>query len=90
MDDAPRFRREPLRRDYPATTYRAHAGNNGRSERTSEEADAANGKISTTSPIGRGLLNKEVGDVVKVQIPGGMREFEILELATIHEIAEKP
>ena len=40
------------------------------------------GKISTTSPIGRGLLGKEVGDVVKVQIPGGMREFEILELIT--------
>jgi transcription elongation factor GreA len=57
---------------------------------TSEEADAANGKISTTSPIGRGLLNKEVGDVVKVQIPGGMREFEILELATIHELNVKP
>jgi transcription elongation factor GreA len=52
---------------------------------TSEEADAANGRISTTSPIGRGLLGKEVGDVVKVQIPGGMREFEILELITIHE-----
>jgi transcription elongation factor GreA len=57
---------------------------------TSEEADAANGKISTTSPIGRCLLNKEVGDVVKAQIPGGTRDFEILELATIHEIAEKP
>lgn len=55
---------------------------------TSEEADAANGKISTTSPIGRGLLNKEVGDTVKVTIPGGMREFEILELTTIHELAE--
>jgi transcription elongation factor GreA len=56
---------------------------------TSEEADAANGKISTTSPIGRGLLNKEVGDVIKVQIPGGMREFEILELTTIHEKTEE-
>jgi transcription elongation factor GreA len=55
---------------------------------TSEEADAANGKISTNSPIGRGLLGKEVGDVVKVQIPGGMREFEILELATIYELPE--
>ena len=55
---------------------------------TSEEADAANGRISTTSPIGRGLLGKEVGDVVKVQIPGGMREFEILELTTIHEMTE--
>jgi len=56
---------------------------------TSEEADAANGKISTTSPIGRGLLGKEVGDVIKVQIPGGMREFEILELVTMHQIAEE-
>jgi transcription elongation factor GreA len=57
---------------------------------TSEEADAANGKISTTSPIGRSLLGKEVGDVVKAQIPGGVREFEILELATIHETTEMP
>lgn len=57
---------------------------------TSEEADAAKGKVSTTSPIGRGLLGKEVGDVIKVQIPGGMREFEILELTTIHEITEEP
>src|SRR5262245_14718417 len=52
---------------------------------TSEEADAANGKISTTSPIGRALLNKSVGDEVKVQSPGGVKEFEILKLTTIHE-----
>src|SRR6478672_13038842 len=43
---------------------------------TSEEADAANGKISTSSPIGRALLGKEVGDVVKVTIPGGLKELE--------------
>jgi len=55
---------------------------------TTEEADAANGKISTNSPIGRGLLGKEVGDTVKVTIPGGVREFEILELITIHELAK--
>ena len=55
---------------------------------TSEEADAANGRISTNSPIGRGLLGKEVGDVVKVQIPGGVREFEILKFTTIHEMTE--
>jgi transcription elongation factor GreA len=55
---------------------------------TSEEADAANGKISTSSPIGRGLLGKEVGDVVKVQIPGGFKELEILKLTTIHEAAD--
>jgi transcription elongation factor GreA len=55
---------------------------------TSEEADFAKGRISTNSPIGRGLLGKVVGDTVKVQIPGGMREFEILELTTIHEMSE--
>jgi len=54
---------------------------------TSEEADAANGKISTTSPIGRALLNKEVGDEVKVQSPGGLKQFEILKLTTIHDEA---
>src|SRR5436190_17182614 len=52
---------------------------------TSEEADAANGKISTTSPIGRALLNKEVGDEVKVQSPGGQKQFEIRKLTTIHD-----
>jgi transcription elongation factor GreA len=52
---------------------------------TSEEADAANGRISTTSPIGRALLGKEVGDVVRVQSPGGVKELEILKLTTIHQ-----
>ncbi len=52
---------------------------------TSEAADVSKGLISTNSPIGRGLLGKEVGDVVKIQIPGGTREMEILELVTIHD-----
>ena len=39
---------------------------------TTEEADAANGKVSTTSPIGRALLGKKVGDEVRVQSPGGV------------------
>ena len=55
---------------------------------TSEEADATAGRISTSSPIGRGLIGKEVGDVVKIQIPGGVREFEIVKLTTIHQIVE--
>jgi transcription elongation factor GreA len=54
---------------------------------TSEEADAANGKISTTSPIGRALLGKEEGDVVRVQSPGGLKELEIRKLTTIHDAA---
>jgi transcription elongation factor GreA len=53
---------------------------------TSEEADVAKGRISTGSPIGRGLLGKEVGDVVKIQIPGGMREMEVVKLTTIHDL----
>ena len=52
---------------------------------TSEEADVANGRISTTSPIGRALLGKQVGESVKFQIPGGVRELEIVRLATIHD-----
>ena len=52
-----------------------------------EETDAARGMISTGSPIGRSLVGKEIGDVVKVQLPGGMKELEILRLTTIHEMA---
>ena len=52
---------------------------------TSEDANVAEGRISTTSPIGRALLGKQVGDTVKVQIPGGTREMEIVKLLTIHE-----
>jgi transcription elongation factor GreA len=50
-----------------------------------EDADAAKGMISTTSPIGRAFLNKEEGDNVKVATPGGAREFEIVKLFTIHD-----
>jgi transcription elongation factor GreA len=53
---------------------------------TSEDADVAKGKISTSSPIGRGLLGKQVGDTVKIKIPDGMREMEILSLKTIHNL----
>ena len=52
-----------------------------------EDADAEKGLISTTSPIGRALINKEPGDSVKVSTPGGMREFEIVKLFTIHDEA---
>jgi len=55
---------------------------------TTEEADAANGRVSTTSPIGRALLGKKVGDEVKVQSPGGVKELEILKVTTIHDVVE--
>jgi transcription elongation factor GreA len=51
---------------------------------TSEDVDVAKGLISTSSPIGRGLLGKQVGDSVRIQIPGGVREMEIMEFITIH------
>jgi transcription elongation factor GreA len=54
---------------------------------TSEEADLANGRISTSSPIGKGLLGRKAGDSVKNQIPGGAREMEILKVKTIHDAA---
>jgi transcription elongation factor GreA len=52
---------------------------------TSEEVDVAKGMISTSSPIGRGLLGKRVGDSVRIQIPDGVREMEVVELFTIHQ-----
>jgi transcription elongation factor GreA len=52
---------------------------------TTEESDAANGMISTTSPIGKALLGKRVGDEIKVQTPVGIKEFEVVKLKTIHE-----
>jgi transcription elongation factor GreA len=54
---------------------------------TSEESDVATGKISTTSPIGRALLNRKVGDTAMVVTPNGNRELEILKLTTIHDTA---
>ena len=54
---------------------------------TSEESDVASGKISTSSPIGRALLNKRVGDTAVVDTPNGKREMEILRLSTIHDEA---
>src|ERR1700722_1514212 len=53
---------------------------------TSEEVDVAKGLISTSSPIGRSLLGKQVGDEVRIQIPGGLGVMEIVELKTIHDL----
>jgi transcription elongation factor GreA len=54
-----------------------------------EDADAAKGLISTSSPIGRAFLNKEPGDSVQVVTPGGTREFELVKLFTIHDEARE-
>ena len=52
---------------------------------TSEDANVVEGLISTTSPIGRSLLNKREGDTVEVKIPSGTRTFEIISFATMHD-----
>src|ERR1044071_8824923 len=52
-----------------------------------EEANAERGLISTSSPIGRAILNKEEGDEIKVQTPGGSKLFELVKLTTIHDEA---
>jgi len=44
------------------------------------EADLKTGKISVTSPIGKGLLGKEVGDIAEISVPNGTLKLEILEI----------
>jgi transcription elongation factor GreA len=56
---------------------------------TSEESDVNKGLISTTSPIGRSLIGKQVGDMAVVVTPNGKRELEVLKLTTIHDAAEE-
>ncbi len=45
------------------------------------EADIKNGKISVATPIAKGLLGKEVGDVVEIEVPSGLMSFEIMEIS---------
>jgi len=47
------------------------------------EADLKTGKISVSSPIGKGLLGNSVGDIAEVQVPNGVMKFEILEISRI-------
>jgi transcription elongation factor GreA len=55
---------------------------------TSEESDVSKGLISTTSPIGRSLVGKQVGDTAVVVTPNGNRELEVLQLTTMYDSAE--
>lgn len=52
-----------------------------------EEADAAKGFISTSSPIGRAIVGRTAGDEITVVTPNGTRNFEILKLITVHDEA---
>ena len=53
-----------------------------------EEVDAAKGQISLSSPIGRALMSKAVGDEVEVQTPSGKRTYQIVDLATLHDLQQ--
>jgi transcription elongation factor GreA len=44
-------------------------------------------QISIASPMGRAMVEKKVGDVVAVQLPGGVRKLKIVELVTFHQLA---
>lgn len=48
---------------------------------STEEADAKSGRISISSPVGRALIGKEVGDVVSIKVPARTIEYEILEIS---------
>ncbi|MGH7805532.1 MAG: GreA/GreB family elongation factor [Candidatus Binatia bacterium] len=54
-----------------------------------EEVDASAGDISMSSPLGRALMNRRVGDAIEVVTPKGKRHYEILELVTLHETTAK-
>lgn len=45
------------------------------------EADLKTGKISVTSPIGKGLLGKSVGEIAEIKVPNGVMNFEVLEIS---------
>jgi transcription elongation factor GreA len=46
------------------------------------------GHVTMASPIGRALLGKAVGDVANLKLPGGLRQLEVVELKTIHQVDE--
>ena len=54
-----------------------------------EEADAAEGRISLGSPLGRALLNRSVGDEIEVETPKGKRHYQIAGLVTVHEMGQE-
>ena len=67
------------------TKVRVKQRNNGQEKTfqlvTEGEANLAEGKISVTTPIAKGLMGKKVGEIAQVQVPAGIIEFEVLEIA---------
>jgi len=56
---------------------------------TPEEVDPKNGKISVSSPIGRALLSKGVGDDISISLPSGLKEYAVTNLETLHDLIFK-
>jgi len=54
-----------------------------------EESDIEKGWISFEAPLGKALIGKEIGDVVKVPLPGGAREYEVVEISVLYEHVEE-
>jgi transcription elongation factor GreA len=50
-----------------------------------EDANVSESKISTSSPVGRGLMGRSEGEEVEITTPAGKRRFEIIKLTTIHD-----
>ena len=67
------------------TKVRVRQKNNGQEKTfqlvTEGEANLAEGKISVTTPIAKGLMGKKVGEIAQVKVPAGVIEFEILEIS---------
>jgi len=55
-----------------------------------DDADVVRGLLSVTSPIGKGLVGRKVGEEVGIQVPSGLKRFEILSFQTVHEKEAKP
>ncbi|MBI5970040.1 MAG: transcription elongation factor GreA [Deltaproteobacteria bacterium] len=53
---------------------------------TPEEVDPRNGKISVSSPIGKALLNKASGEEAAINLPTGLKEYEVTEIYTLHDL----
>ena len=50
-----------------------------------DDSDFSRGLISVTSPIGKGLVGRRAGEEVSIQVPNGVKRFEIISLQTVHE-----
>jgi transcription elongation factor GreA len=56
---------------------------------TPEEVDPREGKISVSSPIGKSLLGKAEGDDVVISLPSGVKEYEVINVVTLHDMIEE-